>query len=167
MKKFKGYTVHLEEFKGYVLGERVHLKADDDLPEAFGIVVCLKKAHAIVILDKKYREDKHDDGATEVDYSDIEKIQSTKKENKVSTKTKKQMKKSAKKSAKKESKKAIKKSANRPAAKRAKADGELTRKEAKEILKISVYAIDQALANKELKGLSKDQVLAYKKKLKE
>lgn len=163
MKKFKGFTVHLEEFKGFTLGEKVRLPADEDFPEQFGEVVCLKKNHAIVVLDKKYREGKHDDGQTEVDYSEIESIKSTKKSEKESstTKTKNTMKKSAKKSAKKVAKKSTeKKTANRPAAKR---DGDLTRGEAADLLKISIYAVDQALAKNKLKGLSKDQVMSFKK----
>jgi len=151
-------------------GDRVRLPKTKHNPEDFGTVMKNVNpkdgddAEVLVKLDSDQEE--YYIHITEMEPFK-EKKKSNQSKNKVSTKTKKQMKKSAKKSAKKESKKAAKKSANRPAAKRAKADGELTRKEAKGILKISVYAIDQALANKELKGLSKDQVLAYKKKLKE
>lgn len=174
---------HKKESKSWKpkVGDKVWLPANpkEGWPDEFGKVIDIddKSATLGIQLDKKYITEKGDDGIRESGIDGVRPISEFKSNQVTSkqvtkTKNKKVMKKVAKKSASKVSKSngkgakktAKKAAANRPAAKRS--DSALTRKEASEKLKISIYAVDQALLKKELKSLEEADVMKYKKVLK-
>jgi hypothetical protein len=148
-------------------GDKVWLPANKEegwLDEVGTVIDVQKKKNEVIYgiqLDKKYITDKSDDGIRECGdvkpVSEFKQSKSNKSTNNLKTKA---MAKSSKKSVKKTV--TAKKTADRPAKKSVNADS-LTRGQASEILKISIYAVDQLLVNKKLKGLSKEQVLSYKK----
>lgn len=161
-------------------GDKVLLPANEKegWPEEKGTVVEVSDNVITVQVDKKYIVEDDDDGLRECLLGDVKPLKASKKKpiNQVTTKTNKKMKTPAKKStksvsatakkaakgaAKKTAKKAAKKAVSRPAAKRS--GTVLTRKEAAAKLKISIYAVDQALLKKELKSLEESDVMKYKK----
>ena len=169
-------------------GDKVLLPANEKegWPEEKGTVVEVSDKVVTVQVDKEYIKEDDDDGLRECLPGDVKPLKTSKKKpiNQVTTKTNKKMKtpakksaksvsatakkaakgaakKTAKKAAKKVAKKVAKKTASRPAAKRS--DTALTRKEAAAKLKISIYAVDQALLKKELKSLEESDVMKYKK----
>lgn len=169
-------------------GDKVWLPADDENPDEIGTVLEFDKKNGVygIQLDKKYIVDKGDDGIREVE-TDLPKPASQFKSNKSTnnSKTTKVMAKSTKKTGKQKNdetaKAAKKRTDDRPSvkaakkaknevAKKAKAtrpiDAGLTRGEAAEKLKISIYAVDQLLAKKQLKSLAEAEVMKFKKSAK-
>jgi hypothetical protein len=146
--------------KTFKEGDKVWLPAnkEEGWVDEIGTVIDVQKKKKEIIygiqLDAKYYNSKIDDGIRET--SEVKPVS---KFNKLKTKNKTIMAKNAKKSIKK----AAKKSVNRPAAKSVKAEGMLTRGQAAEKLKISIYAVDQLLNKKQLKSLTEVDVVKYKK----